>query len=151
MQGLSLGYFLAIAATVFSGVAIFLAGQRLLKFFLEPMQDFYKLKGEIADSLIYYANVYLQPGQRPQQMMQEAHDTLRQNASALLAKTQIIPFYSVWAFMGLLPCRQNVFKAHKNLNGLSGGVYGGGGASSDDNERRRTNIVQSLNLDIIES
>lgn len=48
------------------GVAVFVAGQFILKWMIEPLQEEYKeLKGEISYALLYYANIladYASPG-----------------------------------------------------------------------------------------
>ena len=150
MQSGGVTFFLTVIGSVVSGVFIFLAGQVLLKFVLEPMQGFYHLKGKIADSLIYYADVYFHPGHGDEDRLKDVKKALRRQASELLGRAQIIPLYSFWAFWGLLPCRQDLFKAHQNLTGLAGAVLGGPGASSHDNNRRRKNIVDALGLTIEE-
>jgi hypothetical protein len=40
------------------GVAIFVLGQVLLRFFLEPMQEQRRIIGEIASALVYLANIH---------------------------------------------------------------------------------------------
>jgi len=39
------------------GVAIFVLGQVLLRFFLEPIQEQRRIIGEIASALVYLANI----------------------------------------------------------------------------------------------
>ena len=51
--------FLTSGLTITGGVLIFVLGQMILKFVIEPIHEFNKLKGEIAYSLVFYANVYM--------------------------------------------------------------------------------------------
>jgi hypothetical protein len=50
---------LQAALTVLGGVFVFVVGQVIVKFFIEPFQERAKLLGEIAGSLIYYTNTTL--------------------------------------------------------------------------------------------
>lgn len=45
------------ALTILGGIAIFVGGQILIKFVIEPFYEQSRLIGEIANSLIYYGNV----------------------------------------------------------------------------------------------
>ena len=47
---------LTSALTILGGIIIFAAGQALVKFIIEPLHDQSNLIGEIADSLVFYAN-----------------------------------------------------------------------------------------------
>ena len=48
---------LTSSLTVMGGVIVLVVGQIVVKFLLEPFQNHRKLIGEIANSLILYANV----------------------------------------------------------------------------------------------
>ena len=54
-------YFITIFATVISGTLIFVIGQIILKFIIEPIHKQKEIIGEIADALIYYADVFSNP------------------------------------------------------------------------------------------
>jgi hypothetical protein len=45
-----------VGLTILGGITIFVGGQILIKFIIEPFYEQSKLIGEIANSLIYYAN-----------------------------------------------------------------------------------------------
>jgi len=49
--------FVTSGLTILGGIIIFVGGQILTKFIIEPFYEQSKLIGEIANSLIYYANV----------------------------------------------------------------------------------------------
>lgn len=102
---------LQAALTVLGGVFVLVVGQVIVKFFIEPFQERAKLLGEIAGSLIYYANT----------TSAEARDVLRRQASQLMSTTNAIPMYSVWVLlsMGRLPGYENVNDASVELVGMS--------------------------------
>jgi hypothetical protein len=43
--------------TVFAGVMVFVTVQILVEIFIKPIHEFHRFTGEIADPLIYYANI----------------------------------------------------------------------------------------------
>ena len=48
---------LTSAFTILGGIFVFVVGQVVVKFFLDPFQKYREVVGEIAHSLVYYANV----------------------------------------------------------------------------------------------
>lgn len=134
--------------TVLAGVSVFVIGQLLIKFLLDPLQEYFRLKGDIADALIYYAHVYSNPGVGSDELMREAHECLRKHASSLLSRKGAIPFYQFWAKIGLLPVREQILFAHVNLIGLSNGLFRNDRESIVHNDTRVSHIVNALGLDI---
>jgi hypothetical protein len=49
---------LKIVATAAAGIAVFVAGQIIIKWFIEPIQEQRKIIGEIAHALTYYTDYY---------------------------------------------------------------------------------------------
>lgn len=76
--------------TVLGGIVVFVMGQIITKFFIEPLHEQSKLIGEIAYSLIFYANLYSNPGSGNFEKIEEASKVLRQQASQLLEKSYAI-------------------------------------------------------------
>ena len=138
----------AIALTALSAVAIFVIGQIIVKFFIEPIHEQAKLIGEIAFSLVFYANVLDGGGLVKNEYLDEASRVLRQHASQLRARTNAIPWYPIWQFLRLVPDRANAVRASTHLIGLSNALY----ASDSDplvTIKRKNEIVDSLNIHII--
>jgi hypothetical protein len=138
------------AATIIGGVFIFVIGQLLSKFIIEPIYEQRNVIGVIADDLIFYSRLYVNPGPirdrelgtikvLPEQT--EAEDALRQHASKLMARTQAIPLYWLWEKLKLVRSKANIAEAHKNLIYLSNSIVQG---DRKENKMSRTNIVQSL-------
>jgi len=98
---------------------MFVCGQIITKFFIEPIHEQKRLIGEIADSLIFYANLYGNPEYPKTEKTYEASKVLRQQASQLRAKTHAIPWYKLWQFLSIVPKGSNVVEASSNLIGLS--------------------------------
>jgi len=81
---------LTSAATIIGGVFVYTAGQVITRFFIDPYHEYRKVVGEIADALIYHANVYMNPGggspNEPRAARIDAtSDTLRQKASLFVS------------------------------------------------------------------
>lgn len=133
--------------TVFAGVTVFVVGQIFVKFFIEPIHRFHEYTGEIADSLIYYANIYSNPGMAREELLKEAHDTFRRHSGKLLARIHAIRGYRFWARLRILPKRENAAKAGGYLIRLANGVYDKSMTASDYNTKRRREIEQLLNIE----
>ncbi len=163
---------LTSSLTVFGGVLIFVFGQIAVKFLIEPFHNYQILVGEIADSLVFYANVgtglhdyYVAQleeassleGYRKEiaeqrlkaiisndwQCMDEAKRTLRQQASRLMGTANAIPFYWLWALFRLIPSRQNLIKASANLIGLSNSL------GSSNSSGREKEIARHLQIKVL--
>ena len=132
--------------TVLSGVAVFVAGQILVKFLIEPISEFYKLTGEIAHSLIYFADVYNNTKHAKPEAAEEAHRVFRRQSSDLFARIHAIPLFSLWATIHLLPLRRDVMRATDNLIGLSNGVLDTTERAYEANMKRRMAIERQLHI-----
>jgi len=121
---------LTAVITVIIGVAVYSFSQMVLKFVIEPIHEQDEIRGEIADSLTYYANIYGNPGMGTPQHISAA-DKFRQQASQLLSKTRLIRKYGFFSWIGLIPNMQNVMKAHANLIGISNSVNTKGSATQN--------------------
>jgi len=105
--------------TVISGVLVFVLGQLLLKLVIEPLQE---LKKEIAltlDSIVFYENISSNPGFNSKEEIDKVSSVLRKHASNLKAKLSIIPFYTFWYMLRILPSKENIEIVSSNLIGLS--------------------------------
>lgn len=106
--------------TVLGGVLIFVLGQIILKFIVEPLYEQSKLIGEITASLIYYID--LKAGGRFKMIdNKESTIVLRKQASDIIWRTYAIPVYWLWTILGR-PAVVNVIRASKELILLSDNV-----------------------------
>jgi hypothetical protein len=53
---------MTVALTILSGLGLLVLGQIVIRSFIDPIYEFRKLRGRIADALIFYANLYMNPG-----------------------------------------------------------------------------------------
>ncbi len=137
-----------ILLTILGGITIFVFGQIFLKLWLEPISELRSCIGEICDSLIYYANIYSNAGLANHTSLREAEEKLRQQATLIMAKAHLILWYGFFASIKLIPHKQNIKNAHRNLIGLANGVYNE--SNTEGNKKRKNEVIKSLNLNIIE-
>ncbi len=133
-------------STVVVGVFVLVAGQILTKFFIEPIHEQFRVIGEIADSLVFYANVYSNPGTAPRENMDEASMKLRQQASRLRARTSAVRWYGLWEKLRVVRRRGNIVEAAGNLIGLSNCIHQSVG-NGRENGRRRDAIMSMLGIE----
>jgi hypothetical protein len=133
--------------TVLIGVSVFVFGQIVVKFFIEPIHDQYRMRGKIADSLIFYVDAYGNPGNsikpREDNEAKEASKILRQDATQLISKTHVIPLYRLWELLRIVHKHQDVKNASLDLIRLSTSITIG---NRRRNGKARERIIKSLNL-----
>jgi len=108
--------------TVIIGVTVYAFSQMASKFLIEPIHKQDEIRGQIAHSLAFYANIYTNPGAGTPTQRAEAADIFRQQACLLRSKTHMIRWYGFFSYIGLVPTIENVNKACSNLIGLSNSV-----------------------------
>ena len=120
------------------------AGYLLRRKYIDPVNDYRKLRREIASSLIYYANLISNPGSAQKEVLMEASNALRLHASNLSSCLQVLPTAGILRFLFRIPSHNDLKEASRELIGLSNGVFG----TRDDlvlrliefNERRVENV-----------
>ena len=137
---------LTASITIFGGFVVFVLGQMTLKFLIEPIHKQSEIIGQIAHSLIFYANQYSNPGSGKPEDMDQTSKVLRSQAALLIAKTHVIKMYTLFEFLKLVPRRSAIGEAHRNLIGLSNSVYGGPGITGVENHKMRKEIEKLLNI-----
>lgn len=113
---------LTSSLTILGGVVVYVAGQIISKFFIEPIHEQKKIVGEIADALIFYANVYYNPGTGSKKKMNEASERLRQLATLLHSKTHLIPWYKFFEKTRVVLKSPSIEEASTKLIGLSNSI-----------------------------
>jgi len=144
--------FLTSGLTITGGVLIFVLGQMILKFVIEPIHEFNKLKGEIAYSLVFYANVYMNVPlsytdlSEDRQDRDKAQQVFRGLASQLCPRARIIPWLKIWESLKFVPKYKNIIEATKDLIGLSNSIHE---VTTNVNRMRRERIEAHLNIQAI--
>jgi hypothetical protein len=109
----------AAVASIVGGLTVLVVGQALMRFIFDPIQDLNKLRGEIAHTLIYHANVPRGQTEKERARQREAADELRRLAAKLRAQSYVIPKHAWWAQLGWIPPRRTLNGAAGELIGLS--------------------------------
>ena len=134
------------ALTILSGLALLVLGQIIIRSFIDPIYELRKLRGEIANALIYHARTYMAPDEGfTTDAKEEARDAFRLLGGQLEAKSYAVPFYRAFAFIKAVPNLASVKQAKENLIGLSNSVLGG---QLEHSERHRDAIIKALKLRI---
>lgn len=139
---------LTSSLTILGGVFVYVSGQIITRFFIDPYHEYTKILCEIADALIYYADLYMNPGggsvdETRGPRIDEARKILRQKASSLCVRTHAIPAYGVFANCKLVPQRVDIQQAFAALISLSNSIWHG---DSQENARLRDQIITALDL-----
>lgn len=139
---------LTSALTVITGTSVYTLGQLISKFVINPIHKQKELIGDIADALVYYADVYSNPGVGKKEKIDEAHKRFRQLSGLLRARSYIIPSYNRVAKMKLVPLRSDIERAANSLIGISNSVYGGPNESTSrqHNDRYVMELREALDI-----
>lgn len=132
--------FLTSGLTLIGGVLIYVFGQIVIRFFVDPYQHYRQVVGEIADALSYYANI---SGGSHRQRQDEASNVFRQKARLLRVKAYEIPYYNQFAKWKWVPPWSSIMEASSALISLSNDIY------RHDHEaikQRRDVIIKTLKL-----
>lgn len=128
-------------------VLVFVIGQLVQRFFLEPIQDQRKNIGEIAYALVFYANVSdtednLLRGLARLEIEEPivVARTIRKLASELRASLHVILFYRFFSCLRLVPKKEVVSLASVHLVGWSNSIHRG------DPDVHRDKIAELLKI-----
>lgn len=138
--------------TVFSGTLVFTLGQIIQKFIIDPIQEQKNEIGKIADSLIFYANIYSNPVTTQSERHDQASEKFRQHSSLLTSKTHLIPRYKLWSFCRIVIKPEKIIKASERLLRISNNMYLGPlGANLHGPDRDNVGIRNSNDVDEIKA
>ena len=91
---------LKIALTVLAGVSVFVAGQIIQKWFIEPIIEQRQLTGKIIHAIVFHAATHQETSS--EQEVSKARVALRDLASQALQSVVTIPCYSLLAKLHLV-------------------------------------------------
>lgn len=136
-----------IFTTILAGVSVFVAGQILLKIFIEPIQ---KLKESIAEVVYLLTNdhaIYHNAEAVDKQRADEAYKNIRNTGAVLNAKLHILPFYFAYYYLFGLPSKSKILKATDKLFGISNKMYSKSSKKYYYLDLYRIEICELLKLD----
>lgn len=113
---------LTFFATVMTGVTVFVVGQWITRFFLDPVIELRKTVGEIDHALVFHANVYTNLGSDNPESLERRPDTIREFrrlGALLLARARAIVLYKLAERLGWVPPLRNVVDAQGHCNLIS--------------------------------
>jgi len=125
--------FLTSAVTIFGGLFVYVAGQLLSKFLIEPTHELKKTIGEVRFNLSFYEPIIHTPISRNPERSQKAYEALTKCSCDLLERVNAIPFYTKLSSLsrGFLPPKQSIVESAVQLRGLSTYVHETGPKAND--------------------
>jgi len=123
-----------------------IVGVVFVRLFVEPIHHLRSHIGKIADSLVFYANVYCNPGAVRKEMSDEASEALRRQASQLKARAYAVPWYPLWELLKIVRKKTEIEEASAELIGLSNSVHGGPAVSAKENSGKRKRVEKLLGI-----
>jgi len=109
--------------TVVTGVAVFVVGQAVSRFIIEPWHEYRMLVGRIAHAFILFSTANAIPGLASPTPLDEAHGELRSLAGILWQQVYAIPLYQTVARVcWWIPTYDDIQVASSNLVSLSNSV-----------------------------
>lgn len=113
--------------TILAGVSVFVIGQIIMRFAIDPVIKFKETVGEINHCIIYYSNRYGTcphiPTQQDDIVITEAKNETRLLASRLTATYTAIPFKEFWIRCNVIPSNKDMLAARTSLVALSNSVW----------------------------
>ena len=110
---------MTIFLTIFAGVVTFVIGQIILRLYIEPIQSFRSLIGEISAALINCGILYKDSNEMKPGTFNDASIELRALASKLESSVYLIPSYKKMSKFFKLPNEAEVFEASTELVEIS--------------------------------
>lgn len=132
--------------TVFSGSLVFAISQIVSKFVIEPVCLQRQVIRDIDDALVFYANVYVNPGGVDEVMTNAAYKKLRELSSLLSSRTNFIFSYRFFEKIRLVLPENNVKQAARCLIGLSNSVFESSSGEGIKNSDRADEIRGLLKI-----
>lgn len=115
---------MTLFTTILAGVTVFVLGQIVLKWIIEPIQELRKLKGEILFHLANdHATIHNAKTVKKETAL-EVGRTLERLGASLLANQHLIPMYSRIQNVFHLPDREKIQFAAKQLRLISNSIFG---------------------------
>jgi len=97
--------------------------QLLSKFVIDPIYKLDEIREQIADSLVFYANIYSNPRSSSHKEKLEASRALRGKSTLLRARARLIRWYGFLSWINAVPKKKDVEEASALLIGVSNMIF----------------------------
>lgn len=126
-----------------TGISVYVLGQLISKFFIEPLYELRKTIGEIQFNLLFYGPTILTPISRSKETSNKASDALSKSSADLFSKLYAVPLYMSF---GILPSSREIKEAAVQVRALSTFVHekGDKAIESLDEIRKRIKKIEHL-------
>ena len=129
-----------IFGTIIGGLSVFLLSQFLYLFVFKPIVELKETIAKCATVLMYFANIYMNPGLGSGETFSEMNKEMRMNAGQLRAKASVPLLYWLFRIPFGSPSRENIIQASKWMIGISNIT------SSDKPEQFKVGIAVLLEI-----
>lgn len=122
------------AFTIIGGVIVYVIGELLSKFFIEPVHELKRVIGEVRFNLAFFAPIIHTPISRTPERSDAAYEALLKNSCDLFTKVNAIPFYGLVSRIsfGFLPNKKSAKEAAVQLRGLTTYLHEDGTKSAEN-------------------
>jgi len=131
-----------------AGVTVYVIGQLISKFLIEPLHELRKVVGEVRFNLGFHAPTIHTPIGRTKETSEAARQALMKSSCDLIAKLHAVPGFEVFRHLsfGVLPNRNDIEAAAIQLRGLSTYVHEEGEKANSNIEivNKRVAKIESL-------
>lgn len=129
-------------------VAVYLVGQLLSKFFIEPVHELRRSVGEVRFNLAFHAPTIHTPAGRTKESSEAARAALLGNSSDLVSKLHAVPAYKLVRFLafGALPPAASIERAAVKLRGLATYMHEGGDQANDSISQINSRVESIMRL-----
>jgi hypothetical protein len=131
-----------------AGITVYVIGQLLSKFFIDPLHELRKVIGEVRFNLAFHAPTIHTPIDRIDETSETARQSLMKSSCDLLAKLHAVPGFNIVRHLsfGTLPNVKNIESAAVQLRGLSTYIHKKGDKANGDIEiiNKRVAKIESL-------
>ena len=131
-----------------AGITVYVIGQLLSKFLIEPLHELRKVVGEVRFNLAFHAPTIHTPISRSDETSEAARQALMKSSCELIAKLHAVPGFTIVRHLsfGALPNRKDVEAAAVQLRGLSTYVHEKGEKANANIEiiNKRVAKIESL-------
>jgi len=127
---------LTSSLTILGGVIIFSITRFVERFYIIPMDNLNKLRGQVSHKIILHRNKFGNTNLTAEEKDEISND-FRKLSSELRSKVYLIKNYRLLSCLNLILPREDVFVASRELMGLSNSFF-------QDNQQKHDNRIEKI-------